>query len=1397
MEELETDVALKRLNQMSDYEFAEFFTGLLDWIHEDPLENFVKHKYFMDFNPTPAQTVALKCTFGQPLDEITPHHVWMETADTEGIFALEKVLMTEVELFRFMTDQEYMPELQTKRNRINLIVGRRGGKCQVYGTTVLLADGSTPKIEDLIGKAFEVWAYDEATGKRVKAQASCSDNGVKEAYRIKTRTGFVLERTFNHKIMTEEGWIESEALKLGHQIQIPRENAVFGKEKILADEDLITLGYLIGDGSLSSGNFGYSQIPGECQEEFCKIIEEFYGGHLRTSQKEGSKCKTYHPSQVPTLRSKLKDFGLWGKTSKDKFVPEMVFTAPKEDIALFLNRLFSTDGSLYEKSAGRVVFEYSTVSEVLAHQIKHLLSRFGIVTFLREKWVKYKGGRNRAFILTVGEYAQVEQLIQEIGIKGKDFKFKKKEQKTTTNHPLNLMPKKFWDTVDEKQNKLGFTNTETLRGKGVKATRKDAYRLRKQYGPNREKLLKIYKNLGIEGKDKEIAENYWFDEIVEIEYLGERKTAGLTVEKYHTYINDVVEHNTTLASMLALFCAIKTNWKPYLKKTPSATIAILSHSREFSDEVLDIIRLFVEESPVLSRLMDMSKKTTQSTFNMKVPFLVPAKSTKTGKKIQYSRVTIKVGAASKKTIRGKAICALLCDEIAYWNLEENSAEQDEAILRAARPALLQFQDQGLLIKLSSPGIKQGLLYNEYIRRHELPESYLTLKAPSWVWNTILLEKEFREEYILDPTGFDAEFRANFVDAISNFIMPEYVDLCTIKGQSWVPPEGGTDIVYCAALDAAFKGDRFAFTLLGWDGTKVKQYVMKTWKGSRLKPVKAKEVAKYIRSICKEFGISRVHADQYSFQPLREIFEQYGVTLIENPFTNTFKKQIYFNLRKLIHNQGIDLLDHEIMSSEIKQLQVEQTTTGTIRIGHPPGGTDDCMPGDTLIKTEFGYRPIKEIVVGDKVYTHKGRLREVQKTFKKQYTKTSLYSVKPHCQLPFKLTANHPILVNSPFYGTNKKGPYTKFGWKLPCELKKSYKFLGLRRFELNNTEKSIELEGPNLKCKKVEMNSKFSMLLGCFLGDGWAIRREKSVGNAKYLCTIAFNAETDRHTLAYFRKYLKAIRVASHVKMYNKCAVLRFHSKILWNIFVDCYDASRNKVLPKIAFTHNLNIKKLIMGWLLADGNKVKKHVKTNGYTCLPGRAGATTSKALALDLKDLAWREGIEVTIGVCARHRYGKPTKDLYTLAFRNKKADGFMKPSGELYIASRGKWKESQYTGLLYNLHVREDESYVANGVIVHNCSDSTAIAAFLLAENLNAMGIAQGQIAGEHDYVIRVDSTGRAFDAPSGPMLGQFYGYEITDNTNEYVKDEDGKWKHVTEIEDEDFDGGNEDGSDFLF
>ncbi len=417
---------------------------------------------------------------------------------------------------------------------------------------------------------------------------------------------------------------------------------------------------------------------------------------------------------------------------------------------------------------------------------------------------------------------------------------------------------------------------------------------------------------------------------------------------------------TLISAVIAIYCAISNNWKPFLKKTPFATVLIMSHSREFSDEVLEVIRTLIESSDILSALVNKQKKNTSSTMNLKIPWIVSGK-------IEYSRVQIKVAAASSKTTRGVAACAILCDEIGFWGLDETMKESDFKIIKAVRPSMKQFRDLAMLIKLSSPAIRQGILYDEYkkSRAGELPESYAIFKAPSWVISPpdVVPDSEFIEEYELDPDGFDTEYRSNFTDSLSNFIVPEYIDMAVLKGVTFLPPEpdGGK---YKAAIDSAFKGDAFTFSVTSYMNNRLKQYVSKGWKGTKQNPVNAHEVAEYIRNICKQFMIDTVGADQFSFQPLREIFERYGVTLEEYTFTASFKKKIFFNLKKLVHSQQTDLLDNEIQTKELKELVVEQSPTGNIKIGHPSGGSDDYATSLAI----SSYLATEDIAIGQFDFT---------------------------------------------------------------------------------------------------------------------------------------------------------------------------------------------------------------------------------------------------------------------------------------------------------------------------------------------------------------------------------------------------------------------------------------------
>lgn len=77
--------------------------------------------------------------------------------------------------------------------------------------------------------------------------------------------------------------------------------------------------------------------------------------------------------------------GLWGKGSRAEFIPAEVFCLPEPQLALFLNRLFATDGWATVLGEGQTQLGYALVSERLARQVQHLLLRFGILASLRRR----------------------------------------------------------------------------------------------------------------------------------------------------------------------------------------------------------------------------------------------------------------------------------------------------------------------------------------------------------------------------------------------------------------------------------------------------------------------------------------------------------------------------------------------------------------------------------------------------------------------------------------------------------------------------------------------------------------------------------------------------------------------------------------------------------------------------------------------------------------------------------------------------------------------------------------------------------------------------------------------------------------------------------------------------
>src|SRR4051812_2834837 len=116
--------------KLTEEEFAKLFSDIIAKIKEDPIEYFVKAGGFIDLDPSPAQEVILKVIFNKPLDFLIKKTVFLEDRTDQGKFVLVPTMMTEYEIYEFLTESKYDPEKlkEIKINKINLICGRRSGK---------------------------------------------------------------------------------------------------------------------------------------------------------------------------------------------------------------------------------------------------------------------------------------------------------------------------------------------------------------------------------------------------------------------------------------------------------------------------------------------------------------------------------------------------------------------------------------------------------------------------------------------------------------------------------------------------------------------------------------------------------------------------------------------------------------------------------------------------------------------------------------------------------------------------------------------------------------------------------------------------------------------------------------------------------------------------------------------------------------------------------------------------------------------------------------------------------------------------------------------------------------------------------------------------------------------
>jgi ribonucleoside-diphosphate reductase alpha chain len=232
--------------------------------------------------------------------------------------------------------------------------------------------------------------------------------GKRDVLRIETKSGYELEATANHKIMTTMGWVMAgDLMPTEHRVLIqPNEGSFNTSKKLPFDitnhfeghngrkyemnlpdcwsyELGLALGWLVGDGWLRSGDkncrvgFTFAEEDKPILDILKPTLNSWYGKDIEEIKRDnGVYHLSYHSKFFIEFFKKL---GVKPVKADEKEVPDSIFTAPKEAVVGFLQGLFSADATVRDNPKSNSSWvALSSKSKKLEQGVQLLLLNLGI-----------------------------------------------------------------------------------------------------------------------------------------------------------------------------------------------------------------------------------------------------------------------------------------------------------------------------------------------------------------------------------------------------------------------------------------------------------------------------------------------------------------------------------------------------------------------------------------------------------------------------------------------------------------------------------------------------------------------------------------------------------------------------------------------------------------------------------------------------------------------------------------------------------------------------------------------------------------------------------------------------------------------------------------------------------
>ena len=430
------------------------------------------------------------------------------------------------------------------------------------------------------------------------------NNGVKPVYELRTRAGLRIKVTATHPFRVFEGWKPLSDLQNGERIAVARTCPVFGQDD-WSEHEAILLGLLLADGQChtpghspryTTGDPRLAEAFGEAARAFgCEVspVGRFGYNLVNRRGRGGIAEKNRAYAWLEQLGCNVQ--------SRDKFVPSLVFRAKRDRVAAFLRALFSGDGSAYRSGQG-VFLEYTSISQQLVEDVRHLLLRFGIFALIRSKTLASGGA---AYRVQITDRDMIQRFAQEVGFIPGSRKQQALEEiladiatQPRSKSNFDALPPDAWQLMRERVQATG----QTLAAVGIRST-----------NPQQSLPYAIAQQVAQAIEDEELsaligADVLW-DVVESIEPVGEEVVYDLTVPGAHNFLaNDIIVHNSTYArcGLIVNVTPFEPEWEGFVTLEISNTTPL--PAKVYSNEGIAQVLFFVADQECETSYKDRKGK---------------------------------------------------------------------------------------------------------------------------------------------------------------------------------------------------------------------------------------------------------------------------------------------------------------------------------------------------------------------------------------------------------------------------------------------------------------------------------------------------------------------------------------------------------------------------------------------------------------------------------------------------------------------------------------------------------------------------------------------------------------------------------------------------------------------